>query len=441
MKPSAAPGNARRPHADSSSATPAVRASVPVANIRRGPVDLPLFAVAVLLVAFGVVMVYSASAVYAARTHHTAQYYLVRQAMFATFGVLGLGIVSRIDYRLLRKLTYPMLIATVLLLFLVVAGMGRSGGGAARWLRFGPITLQPAELAKVTIILWLAHSLSKKHEKIKTFAVGFLPHLLMAGVLMILCLKQPDFGSAMVLLFLTFALLFVAGAKTGYILGAVVLALPLAWHLVMGTAYRRRRWEAFIDPWAHRHDISYQLVESLISFGSGGTTGLGLGDSRQKLFFLPEAHTDFIGAIVGEELGFVGVCCLLLTYGFLVYRGVSIALRAADDYGTYVAFGISTLFGLQVLINLGVAMGLLPTKGLTLPFVSYGGSSLVINLLAVGVLLSISRGCTPARTLAHMRRAVGLGRAEHGGTAANRPEPAVADDDGAGLPEAAGSVA
>ncbi|MEI8259109.1 MAG: FtsW/RodA/SpoVE family cell cycle protein, partial [Deltaproteobacteria bacterium] len=214
----------------------------------------------------------------------------------------------------------------------------------------------------------------------------------MAGVLMALCLKQPDFGSSVVLLLLTFTLLFVAGAKTGYLLGAVVLALPVAWHLVMGSAYRRRRWDAFVDPWAHRHDISYQLVESLMSFGAGGTTGLGLGDSRQKLFFLPEAHTDFISAIIGEELGFIGMCALLFAYVFMIYRGVTIALRAADDYGTYVAFGISTLFSLQVLINLGVAMGVLPTKGLTLPLVSYGGSSLVLNLVAIGVLLSISRG-------------------------------------------------
>lgn len=359
----------------------------------RGPIDVPLLAVTLLLVSFGIVMVYSASAVFAARSHGSAQYYLLRQASFAIVGITGMTVASRIDYRIFRKLTYPMLGGTVFLLMLVIAGFGRAGGGAARWLKFGPVTLQPAELAKVVIILWLAHSLSKKQEKIKTFSVGFLPHLLMTGFLMILCLKQPDFGSSMVLLLLTFGLMFVAGAKSGYILGAIVAALPVAHHLVMGTAYRRRRWEAFVDPWAHRHDISYQLVESLLGFGAGGTTGLGLGDSRQKLFFLPEAHTDFISAIVGEELGFVGMIALLCGYTFLLYRGISIALRARDDYGTYVAFGISMLFALQVLINLGVAMGLLPTKGLTLPMVSYGGSSLVINLCAVGILLSISRAC------------------------------------------------
>jgi cell division protein FtsW len=359
----------------------------------RGPIDVPLLAVTLLILSFGIVMVYSASAVFAARSHGSAQYYLLRQASFAIVGITGMTVASRIDYRIFRKLTYPMLGGTVFLLMLVIAGFGRSGGGAARWLKLGPVTLQPAELAKVVIILWLAHSLSKKQEKIKTFSIGFLPHLLMTGFLMVLCLKQPDFGSSMVLLMLTFGLMFVAGAKSGYILGAIVAALPVAHHLVMGTAYRRRRWEAFVDPWSHRRDISYQLVESLLGFGSGGTTGLGLGDSRQKLFFLPEAHTDFISAIVGEELGFVGMIGLLCGYAFLLYRGISIALRARDDYGTYVAFGISMLFGLQVFINLGVAMGLLPTKGLTLPMVSYGGSSLVINLFAVGILLSISRAC------------------------------------------------
>jgi cell division protein FtsW len=392
MSAASIPGNIRR-------ASPRTVAAPPINVPRtvRGPVDLPLLTATLILVAFGVVMVYSASAVFAAQSHGSAQYYLIRQAIFAAIGLAGMAAISRVDYRLLRKFTYPLLATSAVLLVLVIAGFGRSGGGAARWLRFGPVTLQPAELTKVTIILWLAHSLSKKREKIKTFTVGFLPHLLVTGVLILLCLKQPDFGSSVVLLLLTFTLMFIAGAKTGYILGAIVAALPIAWKLIMGSAYRRRRWEAFINPWAHRHDISYQLVESLMSFGAGGKTGLGLGDSRQKLFFLPEAHTDFIGAIIGEELGFVGVCVLLAAYAFLIYRGVLIALRAEDDYGTYVAFGISTLFSLQVLINLGVAMGALPTKGLTLPLVSYGGTSLCINLAAIGILLAISRtGTRPA---------------------------------------------
>lgn len=364
----------------------------PVVPLRVG-VDLVLLGTTLLMVAFGVVMVYSASAVFARQVLHDGAYFLGRQVTYALMGLTAMGVFAAVDYRLLRKLTYPMLAATFALLIIVVAGFGHSGGGAARWLRLGPINIQPAEIAKLSLIVWLAHSLSKKQEKIRSFSVGFLPHLLMAGMLMGLCLKQPDFGSAVVLLLLTFTMLFVAGVRTGYILAAVLSALPIAVHLVMGTDYRRRRWMAFLDPFAlqNRRGISYQLVESLLSFGAGGVSGVGLGDSRQKLFFLPEAHTDFIGAIIGEELGFIGICGLITAYGVLIWRGVRTALKAPDDHGTYLAFGITTLLGLQAIINLGVAMGELPTKGLTLPFISYGGSSLIIDLAAVGILLSISR--------------------------------------------------
>lgn len=388
--------NLRRPSAP----PPAAPVNAPALRVveRRGDIDLGLLAATLLLVTFGVVMVYSASAVFAEHTYHNPQYFLVKQAMFAVVGLAGMTAFARLDYRLLRKLTYPMLGVTVALLVAVVVGFGHAGGGAARWIRLGPIRLQPAEIAKVTLVLWLAHSLSKKNEKIRTFAVGFLPHLMMAGLLMGLCLKQPDFGSAVVLAMLTVSLLFVAGARTGYILGFVLASLPVVHQLVMGTGYRRRRWEAFLEPLRYRHSISYQLVESWMAYGAGGVTGVGLGDSRQKLLFLPEAHTDFISAIVGEELGFVGVSALLCMYVFIAWRGVRIAMRAADDYGTYVAFGITTLLSLQALINLGVAMGVLPTKGLTLPLVSYGGSSLAVDLAAIGILLSISRsgGSGPA---------------------------------------------
>ncbi|MBI5514123.1 MAG: putative lipid II flippase FtsW [Deltaproteobacteria bacterium] len=356
--------------------------------------DLTLLVTTLLLVIFGVVMVYSASAVFAGHRYGNPQYFLFRQVLYAVIGLVGLGFFARMDYQLLRRLTYPMLAVTVGLLVAVVAGFGHGAGGATRWLRLGPLRLQPAELAKVTLVLWLAHSLSKKGHKIRTFGIGFMPHAVMALAIMALCLRQPDFGSAVVVGLLTFTMLFVAGARTGYILGALGLILPVAVSLVRGAEYRMRRWMAFQNPWEHRHGIAYQLVESLISFGAGGTTGVGLGDSRQKLFFLPEAHTDFIGAIVGEELGFLGVCALLGAYCVVAWRGVRIALRAADDYGTYVAFGITTLLSLQVLINLGVAMGKLPTKGLTLPFVSFGGSSLAVDLVAVGILLSISRGAS-----------------------------------------------
>jgi cell division protein FtsW len=251
-------------------------------------------------------------------------------------------------------------------------------------------------MAKLGIVIWLAYSLSKKADKIKSFSVGFLPHLLVVGVLMLLCLKQPDFGSAVVLLFLTFTLLFVAGARVPYIAAFTMMMGLGATVLVRFSGYRYARYLAWMDMESNRNDLAYQPFQSVMSFGSGGPFGLGLGKGFQNLY-LPEAHTDFIAAIIGEELGFIGILGLCAVYLLIVSRGVKIALEAADDYGSFLAFGISSMFGVQALVNLAVAMAILPTKGLTLPFLSYGGSSLLVNAAAVGVLLSISR---PRRALA-----------------------------------------
>ena len=360
-----------------------------------GPVDAPLTAAVVAIVAFGVVMVYSASAVYAHRQYGDGSHFLARQGIYAGVGIVVMIAIARFDYHKLRRFTYPILISAVGLLLVVSVGFGRVAGGASRWIQLGPINVQPAELAKLALILWLAYSLSKKRDRVRTFSIGFLPHALMALLLMGLCLNQPDFGSAVIIGLLTFVLLFVAGARTGYIFGAILLAVPIGWALIASSPYRMRRIAGFLEPFEHRHDVGYQVAESLMSFGSGGLTGVGLGDSRQKLFFLPEAHTDFIGAIVGEELGFIGVCALLCVYGFIVYRGLRIAFRAPDPYGTYLAAGVSLFTGLQVLTNMAVALGLLPTKGLVLPFVSYGGSSLLVNCAAIGVLLGVSRFTSP----------------------------------------------
>jgi cell division protein FtsW len=263
----------------------------------------------------------------------------------------------------------------------------------------GPIHIQPAELAKVALVIWLGYSLAKKADRVKTFTVGFLPHLIVAGVFMLLCLRQPDFGSAVVLLLLTFTMLFVAGAKVGYILGASILGGALGAAAIRFREYRYERFLAWLHMDQHRQDLAYQPFQSVMSFGSGGPTGLGIGRGLQTLY-LPEAHTDFVAAIVGEELGFVGVAALCGVYLLLVARGVRAALRAPDDFGSFLAFGLSTMFGVQALVNLAVALAVLPTKGLTLPFVSFGGSSLIVNALAAGILLNISRqaGDSPERT-------------------------------------------
>ncbi len=356
-----------------------------------GPADPTLLALVIGLIAFGVVMVFSASAFFADSRYDDPFRFLIRQGVFASMGVLIMLVIARFDYHRYRALTYPALAGVTGLLLIVALGFGRSAGGAARWIPIGPLNVQPAEIAKLVLILWMAYSLSKKRDQIRSFQIGFLPHLLVSGILALLCLKQPDLGSAVVMMALTFVMLFAAGARVGYLLGAGLMALPIVYLLIATSPYRMRRIQAFLEPFEHRLGIGYQITESLISFGAGGATGVGLGDGRQKLLYLPEAHTDFISAIIGEELGFVGIVCLLFVFVAIVWRGVRAAMNAANDYGTYMAFGITFFLGMQAFTNLAVAMGLVPTKGLVLPFISYGGSSLLVNCAAVGILLNISR--------------------------------------------------
>ncbi len=354
-------------------------------------IDRALFVAVVLLTAFGIVMVYSASAVTAARQLGNPNYFLVRQTIYAVVGLVAMLVASRIDCRLWARLIYPFLALSMVGVVVSLTRLGLTINGASRWIGIGPITVQPAEALKVALVLWLSYSLAKKRDKIKTFSIGFLPHLLVPGIAIILCLLQPDFGTAVVLALLAFSLLFVAGAKLGYIMGAALLAAPVAYLLVTGSEYRLKRLLTFLDPLSTRFGDGYQLSQSLFGFGAGGVTGVGLGDGMQKFLFLPEAHNDFIASIIAEELGMVGILAVMLLIGVVVARGVSIALRSRDEFGTYVALGVSVLIGLQTLANLGVAMGLLPTKGLNLPFISFGGSALVMTLLSVGILLGVSR--------------------------------------------------
>ncbi|MFO8071893.1 MAG: putative lipid II flippase FtsW [Polyangia bacterium] len=357
---------------------------------RRG-IDRPLLIAVILLVAFGVVMVYSASAVMAERQLENSTYFLMRQIIYAVVGLAVMLVASRIDYRWYAKVIYPLLGLSLVGMVLCHTPLGRTINGASRWIGAGPITIQPAEALKVALVLWLSYSLAKKREKIKSFSIGFLPHLIIPGVAMLLCLLQPDFGTAAVIALLSFALLFVAGAKLGYIMAAGIVVAPVAYLLIAGSEYRLRRLLVFLDPLSERLGDGYQLSQSLFGFGAGGSTGVGLGDGLQKFLFLPEAHNDFIAAIVGEELGVVGIWALMLVFSVVVARGIAISLRAPDEFGAYLGFGLTTLIGVQVLANLAVAMGLVPTKGLNLPFVSFGGSALLASLFAVGMLLNISR--------------------------------------------------
>jgi cell division protein FtsW len=364
--------------------------------------DALLLCAVLSLVSLGLVMVYSASAVLAQDKLGDSLYFLNRQLMAAGLGVVAMAVGMRVGWRRLARLAYPLLLVTLVLLVLVlIPAIGTTAGGARRWIRFPGFGLQPAEVAKVAWVVYLSYSLAKKREKVASFSVGFLPHLLLCGLLVGLCMLQPDFGSSVLLVFLLFALLFAAGTKVSYLVGSVLLALPLAYAAIATSPYRMKRVLAFLDPWAHRHDIGYQVAESLMSIGSGGLTGLGLGDGRQKLFFLPEAHTDFIFAIIGEELGLVGVVLLVALYALVIWRGIRASLAAPEAFGTYLGLGLTSIIAFQATVNMCVALGLLPTKGLTLPFVSYGGTSLVVLMGAAGVLLSLSASAESAgnRTL------------------------------------------
>jgi cell division protein FtsW len=352
----------------------------------------PMLAACVLgLLGFGIVMVYSASAVYAAQKFGASDYFLRRELAYTALGLTAFAWSSRVDYSVYRRYVYPVLITTIVMLGAVLV-VGARINGARRWFHLGPLSFQPAELAKLAIVIYLAHSLTKKAEKVRTFTVGFLPHMAVAGVMMLLLLKQPDLGTAVILGGATLCLLFVAGARVSYIFMAILAAMPVLYYVVVSTEFRRLRMLAFLNPWLYRFSVGYQVTESLISIGSGGLTGLGLGDGKQKLFFLPEAHTDYIGAIIGEELGLVGLCCVAATFVVLVWRGLRASLRARDAFGAYLGFGVTALIGLQACVNLGVVLGSLPTKGLPMPFVSFGGSTLVVDLFAAGILLNISRG-------------------------------------------------
>jgi cell division protein FtsW len=354
--------------------------------------DLLLLWAILGLTSLGLVMVYSASAVMAKANTGDAFFYLKRQAVAAALGLGALLLALRMGYRRLAPLAYPLLVLGLITLAVVlIPGVGTSAGGARRWIRVPGASLQPAEVAKLAFVIYLAYSLSKKREKVRVFSIGFLPHCMVALFMIALVMLEPDFGSAVAIALLLFAMLFAAGARISWLIGSLLAAVPFATLAISRSPYRMKRILAFLDPWAHRHDIGYQIAESLMSIGSGGLFGVGLGDGRQKLFFLPEAHTDFIFAMIGEELGLCGSVLVIGLYAVVVWRGVRAARNAADAFGAYLALGLTCLIGFGACVNLGVAMGTLPTKGLTLPLISYGGTSLVVSLFSAGVLLSISQ--------------------------------------------------
>jgi cell division protein FtsW len=366
------------------------------AEAAKGPAlafDPILMFTVLALLGIGLVMVYSASVVAADRTLHNGEHYLTRQAINGMLGLVTLAAAMAIPVGKYRAWAPWMLLgALVLLSLLLIPGVGITVNRSTRWLGLGPIRLQPSEFAKCALIVFLAWSLERKGDRIREFKLGWGPPKLVLMIMAVLCLRQPDFGTTVMLSGLMLGMLYAGGAPLKVVAGMCILCVPLGYIGILGSATRQARIEAWLHPFAHADGIGYHLVQSLRALGSGGITGMGLGGSRQKLFFLPEAHTDFILAVIGEEFGFIGVVVVCLLFFTLLVRGTRATLKASDRFSGLLAFGITCCLAGQAAWNMGVVTGALPTKGLTLPFVSNGGSSLLVCCWMAGVLLRISSG-------------------------------------------------
>jgi cell division protein FtsW len=356
--------------------------------------DRTLLVVILMLIVISVVMVYSSSSVVALTAYDDPAFFMKRQIIWAAVGLALMTVTMRLDHRLLsdRRLVLALvLISVILLAATLVPGVGRMVNGSRRWLRLGMFSFQPSELAKFAVVVYLSYIIAKKGERIRDFMNGLVPAYVVTGVFMAVSLMQPDFGAAMTFVGVAFILLFAGGANMLHLIGTAAAAIPFIVFAVTHSAYRARRIFAFLDPWADAQGAGHQIIQSFLAFGSGGVFGRGLGEGRQKLLFLPERHSDFIYAVIGEELGLIGALAVLVLFLVILWRGVRIARFAADPFSRVLALGITVLVCVQGMINMAVVTGLLPTKGIALPLVSYGGSSLVITTAALGVLLNISK--------------------------------------------------
>jgi cell division protein FtsW len=353
--------------------------------------DKVLFIATLLLVCVSVVMVYSASAVWAQQKLGKPDLFLTKQALWAVLGLAVLGVTMRVDYRTYKNDRFIWALLGVVGLMLVAVLFSRPVNNARRWFGFGGLGIQPSELAKIACIFFTALMLERRMHRINDWKYALLPLAIVAGVLVGLILLQPDFGTSVALLLIIGAMVFAAGLDYRYLLGVVLAALPAAYIVIMSADYRRRRVQTFLDPWSDPFGDGFQIIQSMIAVGTGGIFGKGLTEGVQKLFYLPEPHTDFIFAVIGEELGLIGTSAVLLCFCVIAWRGLRIAMRAEDSFGAFIALGLTVMIAAQALINMSVVLGLLPNKGFPLPLVSSGGSSLLVNLLGVGVLLNISQ--------------------------------------------------
>lgn len=360
--------------------------------VRPKSPDFIIFFAIMALLTIGVIMVYSSSAVSAYVNFNDSYYFLKRQLIWVSLGFFAMLFTMSIDYHVWRKLAKPVMLVTLVLLILVlIPGLGKVVNGARRWLGFGSLYLQPSEIAKLSMVLFCADSLSRYQERITSFLKGMLPHLLMLMVIFGLILKEPDLGTALVIGGTVFILLFSAGAKISHLVSLGVSGIAGIVVAIIVEPYRMKRILAFSDPWSDPLNTGYHIIQSLYAIGSGGLFGVGLGRSREKFLYLPEPHTDFIFAILAEELGFIGTVTIVLLFFLFVWRGFKVAVSAPDIYGSMLAAGITSMIGLQALMNIAVVTASMPVTGIPLPFISFGGSALIFTLAGVGILLNISR--------------------------------------------------
>ncbi len=358
-----------------------------VYNIR-----IKLFAVTVILICVGTVMIYSASSIYAWEKYKDGFFFLKRHISFLIIGALFTFLAMSADYRKFKAAAKPLLILSLILLVLVlIPGIGREVSGARRWFRFKFISFQPSELANLAIIIYIADFISRKGNLIKTFLKGFLPPVCVLGLFALLIMMQPDLGSTLAIGIVVFIMLFVAGVRVSYLFSVFLASMPVLYILIFNVPYRRMRILAFLNPWLDPKGSGFQIIQSQVALGSGGLFGVGLGHSKQKLFYLPAAHTDFIFSIIGEELGFLGTLGIIILFMLFIQQGIKIMKNASDKFGYFLALGLVLMISFKAIINIGVSCGLLPTKGLPLPFISYGGSSFIFDLVSVGILMNIAR--------------------------------------------------
>ncbi|MFC1546494.1 putative lipid II flippase FtsW [bacterium] len=355
-------------------------------------IDIYLLITVIALVLIGLVMVFSASSIVAGERFGNPFFFLKRHIIWLLIGFSAMSAAALFDYSKWHKISFFLVFASICLLTLVlVPGIGIQAGGARRWFRFGFIGFQPSELAKLAMIIYTASWLDRKQSKISRGFSVYIPKALIIAVIVSLIYLEPDLGTSVLLFCVLVTMHFIGGLPYKYLVTIFFMSIPGIYYGIFNSAYRRRRLFSFLNPWADAKGSGYQIIQSLLALGTGGITGVGLGNSKLKLMYLPEAHTDFIYPIIAEELGIIGSIGVIILFAYLCYRGVMISLYSKDFFGKILAFGITVLITYQAIINIAVTTGMLPTKGMTLPFISFGGSSLVITLFAVGILLNISK--------------------------------------------------